>query len=328
MNFHYKIYGLQLSSSRRISILPESVNRHTDLSVIWSTDAAATPGQGLKWQRVLNADLKMRKGISFFSAESDEGVYLKFCFIDKKSDLCFLLGPDKKTLWVIHDKSELESDLDAYLVGPALGSVLRLRGVLCLHGSVVNINGWAVVFLGNKKAGKSTTAAAFVQKGFSVLADDLAVTTMRANRFYIQPGYPKLRLRPASVAALHPQMPDLPVVYSDRNSRFANIESNFHQTELPVAAIYVLSRSDETTGSPFIEKLGLHERLIELGKNTFGNYVVTTNEMRKEEFRILGLLTLNVPVSRLRVLYDLKNLNLQCQAVIEDVELLAKSTQI
>ena len=61
------------------------------------------------------------------------------------------------------------------VIGPGLGTVLHRRGRLVLHGSAVDVGGRAVVLLGQKGAGKSTTAAALVARGHALLTDDLVV---------------------------------------------------------------------------------------------------------------------------------------------------------
>ncbi|KAK0340476.1 hypothetical protein LTR94_030339, partial [Friedmanniomyces endolithicus] len=48
------------------------------------------------------------------------------------------------------------------LLGAVVALILRRRGLLTLHGSAVELSAGAVVFLGDKGAGKSTTAAAMV----------------------------------------------------------------------------------------------------------------------------------------------------------------------
>lgn len=63
--------------------------------------------------------------------------------------------------------------LSLFALSEALGLVLFQRGYFLLHGSAVRHHGRGVVFLGLPGAGKSTTAAAFVQQGGHLLSDDL-----------------------------------------------------------------------------------------------------------------------------------------------------------
>jgi len=59
------------------------------------------------------------------------------------------------------------------LLGTVMAVLLQVRGNLALHGSAVCIGDKGVGFLGDKGAGKSTTASAMVAKGYKLIADDL-----------------------------------------------------------------------------------------------------------------------------------------------------------
>ena len=50
-----------------------------------------------------------------------------------------------------------------------------MRGLFVLHASSVNMNGSAIAFSGFKGYGKSTTAMAFYNQGYSVVADDYII---------------------------------------------------------------------------------------------------------------------------------------------------------
>ncbi|NIO13431.1 MAG: serine/threonine protein kinase, partial [Gammaproteobacteria bacterium] len=91
-----------------------------------------------------------------------------------------------------------------------LGFVLRLRGVLSLHASVIDINGEAVGFMGAAGAGKSTLAAAFAKKGFAVMSDDILALKPGDSAPFAQPGYPRLRLWPDSAVVLFGSASALP----------------------------------------------------------------------------------------------------------------------
>lgn len=54
----------------------------------------------------------------------------------------------------------------------ALGFVLQLRSMLAFHGSAVCRDGKALMILGGRGAGKSTTAAGLARRGWDLLCDD------------------------------------------------------------------------------------------------------------------------------------------------------------
>ena len=85
------------------------------------------------------------------------------------------------------------------VLGPGLGVLLHRRGLLVLHGSAVDIGGRAVVLVGHKGAGKSTTAAALVARGHRLLTDDLVALDAGG---VVLPGPTQMKLWGASAAAL------------------------------------------------------------------------------------------------------------------------------
>ena len=66
-----------------------------------------------------------------------------------------------------------ESYLGLYVTGLLLAVILRMRGTITLHGSAVAGAGGGLLFIGDKGAGKSTTAAAMTDFGYKVLCDDV-----------------------------------------------------------------------------------------------------------------------------------------------------------
>lgn len=322
MSFSYYIYGLRLTSSRRINLLSEQFFDQTDLSVEWiDREEQAAAGDNLEWERVLTKDLEKRNGIALWQAAESEGVFKKICFATEHSSLDFLLSPDGKNLRIIYDCRESETDLDSYFVGPVLGCILRLLGTICLHASVVEIDKRAIVILGKKRSGKSTTAAGFSRLGYKVLADDLAAITLSGKTFVVHPAYSKIRVRAKSAQALYSEsrLKLLPIVYSHRDSRYLSLETEggFSNESLPLGAMYLLGETNEPGAAPFVEPIAAAEKIVRLNENTFGNYVVT-KDLRKKEFLFLSDLANRIPFRRLVFGHDLDTLFRQCRAVAED----------
>lgn len=70
------------------------------------------------------------------------------------------------------------------LLGPILALVLHQRGYLVLHASAVELNSTAVAFIGDKGAGKSTTAAAFNAEGYALFSDDVVAVAPESHLVY------------------------------------------------------------------------------------------------------------------------------------------------
>jgi hypothetical protein len=72
--------------------------------------------------------------------------------------------------------------------------LLRQRGWLPLHASVVAMGEQAALFLGSSGEGKSTTAAAFHARGHLVIADDVGAVRVVAGQCLVRPAWSRLRL--------------------------------------------------------------------------------------------------------------------------------------
>ena len=148
-----------------------------------------------------------------------------------------------------YDRSPAATDywVRQCLLGPAFGVLLHQRGVPALHASAVEVDGEAVVLLGHKGTGKSTTAAALAMRGHALLADDIVaidLTTPDAPR--VMPGFRHVKLWiDAADAVLNgkgePLDPELDLVKSAWS-----MTSNRHAEEsVPLGCIYVLEEGDE-----------------------------------------------------------------------------------
>jgi hypothetical protein len=320
MSFYYQIYGLKVASSRNISLLEQAVNgNETDISVTWGTSMADTTDE-IEWVKISNDDTKVARNIVVYSAPGEKESLFKLAFFTDNILLTLIFDKSKQTARIVYNENETEGNLDSYFVGVIMGCIMRLQGMICLHGSAVNIAGKAAVFLGSKRSGKSTTAAAFAQMGFSVLADDITVIRLRKGRYYVQPGYPKVRLRPASLSALHQaNAGEFKLVHTQRNSRYSDITDTFQRDELPLDTIYILNQADIT--EPYIEPAP-GDGLVDLIRNSFAKYL-STGDIRKTEFQSLSQLANMINVKTLNIPRDLAGLNAQCQLVINDLSLVS-----
>src|SRR5439155_13429214 len=128
--------------------------------------------------------------------------------------------------------------------------------------------------IGREGAGKSTTAAAFAERGYPVLSDDIVPLTEIGGTWHAHPAYPRLRLWPASVdllADLSPAFPRLPADWGAHRYHvdFARHGYDFAQAPLPLGAIYLLGDRADDSLAPCIDALSPREALMTLVSNTF-----------------------------------------------------------
>lgn len=86
-------------------------------------------------------------------------------------------------------------DLRAFLLGSNLAFLCHQRGLLPLHAACVKIGGKAIILAGDSGVGKSTLAAAFLRRGFPILADDITVVdTAAPGGAVVLPSFPRVKL--------------------------------------------------------------------------------------------------------------------------------------
>jgi len=86
------------------------------------------------------------------------------------------------------------------LLGPVMALLLHQRGLLILHASAIAVGGKSAVFMGDKGAGKSTTASAMIRAGHRLLTDDVVALDLTAQPMIV-PGFPQLKLAADAAAA-------------------------------------------------------------------------------------------------------------------------------
>src|SRR4029077_13087009 len=156
------------------------------------------------------------------------------CVVDRRGTRIWIWWPMALNL----------ADVVPYLQGQLLGLVTKLRGLTCLHASAILIDGHAIALAGSPGAGKSSTAAAFLQMGFPVVADDVVPVFEDAGRFMVQPAHPRLWLRPDMVETLFGSIDALPLLAPSWEKRYLDLNTAGPGLPLgpkPLAAIYVLS---------------------------------------------------------------------------------------
>jgi hypothetical protein len=191
-------------------------------------------------------------------------------------DECFLLYPRIGAFRILPPNRielELVPDVDPGLVcfpllGPVIALLLQARGAFLLHGSAMSVHGNAVAFLGDKGAGKSTTACAFLRAGHRLLTDDIvAIEGLEHGGGRILPAFPQVKLsREASTSLALPDMqerPKVPIVLD--KERFL-LGTGFSQEGLPPDLFFLLRRGEWLD----LEWLGPEERMKAFLRFSYG----------------------------------------------------------
>jgi hypothetical protein len=314
----YSAFGLTIAASRTIpGLVPDTRRRTIDVRI--RLDSAWPQAHWLSQDLWYTDDFEQGTEPDL-RVWTDAGRHFRFRYEDGVEFTVNRAGTDVWAGWP--DTSTLE-DASTYLLGPVLGFVLRLRGVVCLHASAVAVGDRAVLIAGPPGAGKSTAAAAFWQMGHAILTDDVAPIVEADGVPFAQPAYPQLRLWPDSVTALCGSVEALPRLTPGWDKRALDLRAGgggFYGEKLSIGAIYVL---DEVSAgrAAGIETLAGRERVLALVANSYTGYLLDA-AMRADELAFLTRLAGSVPVRRLVPAADAARPERVCEQILDDCEAL------
>ena len=168
-----------------------------------------------------------------------------------------------------------ERNVRLFLLGSAIGALLHQRGLLPLHANAIDVGGRAVAFSGHSGAGKSTIAAWFHDRGHNILADDVCVIGFdEAGRALAYPGIPRLRLWREALEASGRDTRAYARSFDDTDKYDVPTLSEAEAEPLPLAAIYLLRKAEDSGGDSGIERLKGVEAVDTLVSNTYrGGYL-------------------------------------------------------
>jgi hypothetical protein len=321
MDYRYSIYGLGLVANRTVPGVPASP--------ITSVDVRLYFGFLPPWLNELTPQQIEPSYIAEYTDESGQpalivfkllgGEYFRFCYADQTE---FVLDRTGSEIWATWPDTLALEDTTTYLLGPVLGFVLLLRGLVCLHASAIAVGNESIALVGPAGAGKSTTAAAFSELGHSVLAEDVVTLDDRGIYFFVRPAYPCIRLWPASVKALYGADAELPKLTPNWDKRYLDLTQTLEQFQsnpLPLAAIYQLAERQDDPAAPFVQTLDRTEGLISLIANTYATNLMN-KEMRAREFELLGRVLAHVPLRRVTAHTNPNRIRQLCECILEDFE--------
>jgi len=310
------IYGLGVLANREIPGVPASQIPSLDLHIYFGSLPTWISSEVVSDTKPFFAsDYSDESGqplLRFFDA-SDHNYY-RFLYADQTE---FLVNKAGTEVWGNWPESLTLEDAATYLLGPVMGFVLLLRGIVCLHASAVVIRDQAFALLGPAGSGKSTTAAAFSNLGYSVIAEDVVTLDDRADHFLVRPAYPCIRLWPASVVALFGANADLPKLTPNWDKRYLDLTQKFPLEPVKLAAIYHLDHRRDSPEAPYVAAVDKSDGLMSLVANTYATKLMD-KQMRAREFELLTRVSNHVPLRRVTPHSDTTRIPDLCDLILED----------
>ena len=296
MPYRCSIYGLGVVANRTIPSVPSSPTEADDVRITFgSLPAWLDEVSAMQIETSFVADYKDECGNPvLYVYRLLDGKYHRFCYADRTE---FVVNGSGTEIWAKWPEPLTLEDTTTYLLGPIMGFVMLLRGVVCLHASAIAIDNYAIALLGPAGAGKSTTAAAFSDRGFSILAEDVVTLDDRDDHFLVRPAYPCIRLWPAAVKALYGSETHLPKLTPNWDKCYLDLSERFQRQPLPLAAIYLLGERQDDPKAPFVQPLDRANGLMSLVANTYATKLMD-KQMRGREFELLNRVLNNVPLRR------------------------------
>lgn len=213
-----------------------------------------------------------------------------------------------------------ERSIVLFLLGSALGAVLHQRGFLVLHANAVLVDGGAVLLAGHSGAGKSTTAAALLERGYEVLADDVTALD-EAGGFAA--GVPRLKLWKDALGKLDMTLEGLEQLRPQIDKYQLPLPSRRapKKGSLPVKAIYILSSANELEPDKFeLKRIEGTTKFIALQNQTYRPHFMTGLGLKPRHLKLCAALAARTPIARITRPTTRFNATALARRILEDLE--------
>lgn len=174
-----------------------------------------------------------------------------------------------------------EGLLSVYLLGSCMGAVLHQRKLFLLHGSCVTKDGCSVLLTGDSGAGKSTLAAEFLNRGWQLVTDDVAVITgIESGCPMVQTSYPSQKLWRDAIERTNYQGELLPLYQEQRREKFNIRVESFREGTYPLKAVVRLIPA----GDCCVEPVDGFAKVDQLMRNTYRPFMIAEGD-RQQHFQ-------------------------------------------
>jgi hypothetical protein len=225
--YSYYAYGLGIHSYLEI---PEFIAKETsgDVSIVLNGDRSIgdyLPSEVIEKPWALQVDRQQGliyvKDIGLFTVEG--GKQIVFTPTSKAS----------------------ETMIRFYLASTVMAILLYQRQFLVLHGSVIDIDGQAVIFLGNSGDGKSSVVAALHARGYNLINDDVAPIALGQEQAILHPGFPQIKMTRETARVLNYDFASFPIFHPAEAKRNYRPQYTSVPKPMTIRRIYVLGYSGE-----------------------------------------------------------------------------------
>lgn len=208
-----------------------------------------------------------------------------------------------------------DESIRLFLLGSAIGALLFQRGLLLIHGNAIEVNGGCLVCVGDSGAGKSTLAAAFLQHGHRLLADDVVPVDELG---LATPGFPRIKLWGDAARQLGIETAGLRRIMPDMDKYNVPLGERYCDKPLPVKWVYVLEPDDG--GGFALEPFEGMARFEPLHENTYRVHFLEHMALKPQHLQQVARLAGNIRMARIRRPSEGFRLNELVRFILDDVE--------
>ena len=183
---------------------------------------------------------------------------------------------------------DTDSNVAVYLMGSCMGAILVQRGFMLLHGSCVTDGKRSVLITGDSGAGKSTTAAEFLKRGWRLVTDDVTCVFEQDSVPMVQASYPSQKLWQDALDHYEKSSDDIHSLYfsEDREKFGIDVSESFFDGICPLSMVVRLVAADHSTCLSPMEGMAKVDQLM---RNTYRLYLIEKRHIQRHFQRCVNL---------------------------------------
>ena len=277
--YHYRIYGLHITSEIKLSDLIEAPKEEqSDVYILYSDMP----------EYIKNA----RKQQIYYDFKPTQMWF-------EVENLCIFSIQNGNLIEIIQGEGKDFQMIKGYLLGTALSCLMAQRQKIAIHGGTIIINHQAIIITGESGAGKSTLTTALRQKGFKFLADDVsALNCEDADNILVEPTFPHQKLCTDVMHHLGYTLDDYLKIDEEREKYLVPVKDDFSEEAIKLGGIVELSIGTETN-IQFSEAKG-HEKLNILLRNIYRKSIWEMIPMPPQYFKKCVNILKQIPIYTLQ----------------------------
>jgi hypothetical protein len=290
---HYRAFNLTISSQLNLPelcALPHQPELPPDVRIQWGAVAAV----GL--DSPLVTDLEFQA--------NEKSLWLNIPKVAR-----YLISDGNQITIEPYAQSD-EDSIRLFLLGSSMGALLMQRNVFLLHANAIKIGNQCISFAGASGIGKSTLAAAFLQKGYSILTDDVCAIDSKGD---VLPGFPHIKLWADASRHMAIETQSLRKIRPTLDKFSVPAGTQFYGSPLPLKVVYILDAHNHNSFK--FTQLNSSQKFNPLKNNTYrGQYLKGLCRVQSH-FKQCGMIASQVEVVHI----TRPNRGFQLNALIERI---------